>query len=198
MNITALRSSINYGSNAYLLESGGEYALVDPSLSPEEMTLDTSRLKYVIITHTHFDHILFVDRWINETNAELLIGIRDEKGLSDPDINCYRRVLGMDKGFVLPYRTLKQGDTVTLGNESIAVLETPGHTAGSISLVTDDCVIVGDLLFANRAYGRYDVPGGDFRKLMDSIKKVLSLPGEYKLYPGHGPATTVEKLKNNS
>ena len=198
MKISTKRSSYSYGSNAYLLESGGEYALIDPSITPDEADFDLSKLKYVIITHTHFDHIIFVDRWVNETGARLLLGLNDEMGLSDPEINCYKRVLGMDKGFLLPFTTLKEGDNVSLGEEKISVLETPGHTKGSISLVVDGSIFVGDVLFANRAYGRYDLPGGDFRRLMDSIKKILSLPTEYKIYPGHGPETTVDKLKNNN
>ena len=95
---------------------------------------------------------------------------------------------------------LKDGDQIEFGSSKIRVIHTPGHSQGGICLVSDDdkFVITGDSLFAG-SIGRTDLPGGDYEQLMDSLlNKVITLGEDYKVYPGHGPATTIsEEIASN-
>jgi len=93
---------------------------------------------------------------------------------------------------------LKDGDTLKLGDEAIRILHTPGHSPGSISLAGSGYVLTGDALF-NQSIGRTDLPGGDLKILMHSIKdRIFKLDDDTIVYPGHGPETTIgdEKLAN--
>lgn len=95
-------------------------------------------------------------------------------------------------------KTLRQGDSIHFGRCTLAVLHTPGHTPGGISLVGADCVFVGDTLFQS-SIGRTDFPGGNYKALIRSIKeKLATLPDEFIVYAGHGPTTTIGAEKNNN
>ena len=88
-------------------------------------------------------------------------------------------------------RLLKEGDTITVGKLKFKVLHTPGHTIGGISLSGDGVVFTGDTLF-NFSVGRADFPGSDYHQELNSIRsKLMPLPDDTKVYPGHGPATTI-------
>jgi glyoxylase-like metal-dependent hydrolase (beta-lactamase superfamily II) len=195
MNIYLLNPTYALGSNSYVLESSGEYALIDPSVNPDSVHLDFSAFKYVILTHTHFDHMLFIDEWIEKTGAELIVGEKDAEGLINPNISCYMQFLGRNKTYNGKARTVTESDLLPLGCECIKIIETPGHTRGSITLLTDTSLFVGDTVFSKYSYGRCDLPGGDFDVLRRSIDKICSFPDDYTLYPGHGNKITVSELK---
>jgi glyoxylase-like metal-dependent hydrolase (beta-lactamase superfamily II) len=90
---------------------------------------------------------------------------------------------------------IQEGDTVSFGNITLRIFDTPGHTPGGISLYTDQHVFVGDALFAG-SIGRTDFPGGDYDTLISSIReKLFSLPDDAKVYSGHGPVTTIGREK---
>jgi glyoxylase-like metal-dependent hydrolase (beta-lactamase superfamily II) len=93
---------------------------------------------------------------------------------------------------------LEEGDEVRFGNISLKILHTPGHTSGGISLLGEGAIFTGDALF-NMGIGRTDLPGGDFQTLIESIKtKLFTLPEETVVYPGHGPATTIDREKRTN
>ena len=90
-----------------------------------------------------------------------------------------------------PNRYIDEGDIITFGDISLKVLHTPGHSPGGISLVTDKMVFVGDTLFAG-SIGRTDFPGGDYEGLLENVRtKIFTLGDDVRVYPGHGPETTV-------
>jgi len=98
-------------------------------------------------------------------------------------------------GGIVPDRLLKEGDTISVGNISFKVLHTPGHTPGSICLLSQREVFTGDTLFAG-SVGRTDLPGGSVEQLKNSLNnKILNLPDHLIIYPGHGPSTTMEHEK---
>jgi len=164
----------------------GDY---DPSLAAylEEKGLS---VKYIVNTHSHFDHTGGNKKLKDATGAPLLIH-RAEAGML-PRINLLALMFGLkvDKsppadGF------LAEGDEVKFGNISLNVLETPGHSPGSISLYTDNVAFVGDTLFAG-SIGRTDLPGGSYDRLIQSItEKIVPLGDDTVVYSGHGPETTV-------
>ena len=198
MEVRKLTPIEPYGSNCYLLFSSGEYAVIDPSadynavleLYPEI----EGKIKYVLLTHAHFDHILAIDSWADKCES-VIVGQGDELSLSDPYKNCYLGFLGVHDGYFGHYKTTSDKDVIRLGNEDIHVMACPGHTCGGVSYIVGNCVFCGDTAFAGGGYGRCDLPGGDIELLEKSlIRLITELPNEAVFYPGHGASTTLQEL----
>ena len=184
-----------FGSNMYVVSSDNDCIVVDPSLPYSRSYLGDCRVKYVILTHAHFDHMIELDSWISATGAPLLISRGDHSALSDASRNCYRMFTGREGGYYGNAIEISDDDELILGEGSVRIMESPGHTPGSIALLFDTAAIVGDTVFAGGGYGRTDLPGGDPEALVASIRAILDLPGETTLYPGHGEPTTVMDYK---
>ncbi len=148
------------------------------------------RVRYIVNTHAHFDHVGANKAIKAATGAELLIHEADATVLAT--ISRQARSFGMTaEPSPLPDRLLKHGDTIVAGEVSLTVLHTPGHTPGGISLLEQGIVFTGDALFAG-SIGRTDFPGGDLRTLIRSIKtNLMTLPDDTKVFSGHGPASTI-------
>ena len=186
-------------SNCYVITSMGEdgknrAAVIDPSASVKDIlalldSLDAT-LDMIIMTHGHFDHIMSLDELRDATNATAYIHKDDAQMLGDGKKNAYyfffRRPFEQKEADKL----LSDGDTVTLGSESLRVIHLPGHSKGSIALLGDDFIITGDTLFAE-GFGRYDLFGGDPLKLKKSLNSLKDLNPSLTLYAGHGES---EKL----
>ena len=187
------------GSNAFLIVSENEAAIVDPSVSYDQIksALGDAKLKYVLLTHCHFDHILKVSEYVERTGAEVIIGESDKPGLSSPIINCYRGFLGVEDGYFGRATGVGQGDRLTLGELQIKVISTPGHTAGGVCYLTDGALFAGDTVFAGGGYGRCDLPGGDAPTLFASISRICELQDGLAVCSGHGEDTTIEEIKRN-
>ena len=190
-------------TNCYLLEDEetDEAVLIDPgdkSSKIEDYIREKKlKLKYIINTHGHFDHIggnAFFSREGTEVAASSMAAdlMRDGGGSSffgmsiDPSPE--------------PSVILEDEDTVTFGSITLKVLHTPGHTQGCISLYNEESHILfcGDVLFY-RSIGRSDFPGGNHEQLLESIKtRLYKLPGNTKVYTGHGPETSIEDEKLNN
>ncbi len=188
-----------FGSNTYLIVSDGEAALVDPSVTYDEVStaLDGARLKYILLTHCHFDHILKINEWVEKTSAEVLIGDGDRGGLASPITNCYGVFLGVEDGYFGRVTSVFDGDKLTVGSATVKVISTPGHTAGGVSYLARDVLFVGDTVFAGGGYGRCDLPGGDEAILFASIHKLCDLHDNVKVCAGHGEDTAVSEIKMN-
>lgn len=155
------------------------------------------KVKSIVNTHAHFDHV-GANRAIKEaTGAELLLHEDDAAVLAT--VSNQSRSFGMDSvSSPAPDRLLKHGDVITAGEISLKVLHTPGHTPGGISLLEEGMVFTGDSLFAG-SIGRTDFPGGDLTTLIRSIKRhLMILPDNTKVFSGHGPASTIgdERAEN--
>ncbi len=194
LNVICKKSPVGYASNTYIISSEGEYAVIDPSL-PYEKTLISGRGKYIFLTHSHFDHMLEIDKWVEKTGAVVYISEQERNAPSDPTYNCYKLFFGSDKGYFGPVSTMKHGDVFTLGGETLRVISCPGHTEGSVTLYSAPFAFVGDTVFEGGGYGRCDLPGGDYLKLRKSIERLLTLPDDTELLPGHGAPTTVADYK---
>ncbi len=188
-------------NNNYLLidEDSREAALIDCSFYTvfdeikEVLEKYSATLRYILLTHGHFDHIAGIKDGI----AEVVMHKNDLKILSQA--NSYLPMFGISE-IKIPKidKYIDEGDIIRLGNQVIQVLHTPGHTQGGVCYFVDGKLFSGDTIF-REAVGRCDMEGGDFDQLVENIKtKIFTLPSETVIYPGHGDDTTVgwEKLHN--
>jgi hydroxyacylglutathione hydrolase len=189
-------------TNCYVLQSGSTALIVDPGDEPERILRFLTDIGLnpiqIIATHSHFDHVLGVETIQRDLNIPFLIH-RDDLSLLQSMQSRVRQFMGLEVSSPPKVDAfLKDGDTLNLGGETIKVLHTPGHSPGSISLSGQGYVLTGDALF-NQSIGRTDLPGGDLKTLMHSIKeRLFKLDDNTTVYPGHGPETTIgdEKLAN--
>lgn len=169
----------------------GEAVVIDPGFEEEseakmvfsEIAHSRLKVKFIVNTHGHSDHI-GGNRVLKEyCGAPILIHEEDASLLSDPPAD----------------RRLRDGELIEVGNVKLRVVHTPGHSRGSIILLGSDEVFSGDTLFAG-SIGRYDLPGGSLDELVISLKsKLLTLPDRFRVYPGHGPVSTIgEERRSNS
>lgn len=154
---------------------------------------ESAELKEIWLTHSHWDHTADAPELRDHHNVPVLLHSDDEYRLVNPNAYTGGFPLPFDMRGIKADKYIKEGDELILGHQKFRVLQTPGHTEGGVIFVNDEkqTVIVGDTIF-KQSIGRTDLPGGDFLVLMNSIKnKILTLPDDYALYPGHGPRTTV-------
>ena len=189
-----------FGSNCYILASGRSAAVVDPSVKVGEILAFLAdkglELELILLTHGHFDHIESLDRLRDATLAPACIHKDDGEMLADGKKNAYEFFFGHNKKWRPAERLLENGDKLTLGNETVEVISTPGHSKGSICLLGKDLLITGDTLFAN-GYGRYDLHGGNVGKLSESLSSLRELDHDLTIYPGHGNTAKLGDALNN-
>ena len=186
-------------NNNYLLidEQSKEAALVDCSAVDSKINDALSEagaeLKYILLTHGHFDHILFVDEW-RALGAKVCIHERDAEFLGDPAKSLYLQFFARDTRHLPPDILLHDGDKLTLGAEKITVMSTPGHTGGSVCYLFGNSMLSGDTLFFG-SFGRTDLYGSSDDEMKRSLKKLSAIQRNYTVYPGHGGTTTLDREK---
>ena len=179
-------------------EESGIGAVIDPGGIGSEnkiMTLCENngvKIKYILLTHAHFDHMLSLEALRSAISAPLALHRYDADSLSDPNLTYMAQFGGITDGCAAAELLLDDGDTISLGNTTLTVLHTPGHTIGSVCYMADGVIVTGDTLF-HGGIGRCDLYGGDEQAMRQSLKRLAALEGDYKLYPGHGSTTTLER-----
>ena len=184
-------------TNCYLVacENGKEAMIIDPGDEAEvilkrvkELGLD---IILIVLTHGHADHVAALKGVKEATTAEVAIHEADAGSLNSAHLKMLLFIHGRRQGTPGSDRALRDGECIEVGNLNFTVLHTPGHTKGGICLYGEGVLFSGDTLF-NYGIGRADLPGSSPVELMESIHgKLLPLPDEVVVYPGHGPATTI-------
>ena len=153
------------------------------------------KLKYIILTHCHVDHVAGLRKLRHEyPRIPIVINVEDAEGLSDASINMCE-LLGIENNFLNADITVKEGDVLKFGNLEALIIHTPGHTAGSMCILVKDALFSGDTLFKGTR-GRTDLKTGSEREILWSIKdKLLELPEDTIVYPGHGAITIIKDEK---
>ena len=182
-------------ANAYVVfdPEEGHGLVIDPGDRDEEFLTHLKTLPVrewqIFLTHGHADHIAGTE-WLRKALPALVsCSIEDAPMLSDAGLNL-SQWLGLPYAGTAPDRLLKDGDHILIGSISGRCLSLPGHTTGGMALVFSGMVFSGDVLFAG-SVGRSDFPGGNSQELMRSIHDRLLTLGEARVYPGHGPATSL-------
>lgn len=192
------------GANCYVItdEKTKEAAVIDPGIPSDEVNemLAGYDLKYILLTHGHFDHIFGSESLKNlYPDAKLCIHKNDEICLNNRSYN----LIGDDYAGYLPRLSadilLNDGDEIAFAGIRLKVLHTPGHSEGSVCFIDADNKIIfsGDTLFC-LTVGRTDFITGSFEKMMESVKKLSLFDDEYTVYPGHNRSTTIgfERKRN--
>ena len=183
-------------TNCYLVGDENEKvcAVVDPGGSPDRVIAMIERSGLtptaIFLTHGHYDHVRGIPGLLQK--------------YPDLPVYCHDKEIcaaeNTTESFFLPHtgknqRTYSEGDVVQIGSLSFRVLHTPGHSGGSVVLLVEDLMLCGDTLFAG-SMGRCDLPGGDENAMCTSLRRLAALDGNYKVLPGHGQASTLDRERN--
>jgi glyoxylase-like metal-dependent hydrolase (beta-lactamase superfamily II) len=194
-----------FATNGYVVcdREGGSAMAIDAPMDSAAAMIDQvarwqARLELVINTHGHFDHILDNATLIRQTGARLGIHREDERLLTIPQAKFFGLDIDMEPS--RPDFYLAEGETLALGSLEFRLFHCPGHSPGSVVLFepTEKVAFVGDVLFAG-SIGRTDLPGGSMISLLRAIReKLFPLGDEVRVFPGHGPATTIGRERRTN
>lgn len=191
------------GTNCYILASEGKgCAIVDPGAQPEKIAglVEKEGLtpRYILLTHGHYDHIGGVKKLTERfPEARLLIGEKDHEMLLDPEMSFAAHSFHPEDCVIENAETVSDGQELPLDELTVRVMETPGHTKGGVVYLCRDVMLAGDTLFYG-SVGRTDFYGGDYAALLNSLRRLAALDGNYHVYPGHGDPTTLEFERRNN
>ena len=184
------------GTNCYILENekARAAAIIDPGDEAGRILQviedDGVDVKYILLTHGHYDHTTAVPQLHKALpQAEIYIHRADANGAGSQ--------LFPLAGQIPDLKFYDEGDTLALGDMTIQVLHTPGHSKGSVTLKVGDVLFCGDTLFAGSC-GRTDLAGGSYAEIMASLKKLGQLPGDYHVCPGHDVTSTLERERRSN
>lgn len=184
------------GTNCYILEDekARAAAIIDPGDEAGRILQviedDGVDVKYILLTHGHYDHTTAVPQLHKALpQAEIYIHRADANGAGSQLFPLAGQIPGL--------KFYDEGDTLALGDMTIQVLHTPGHSKGSVTLTVGDVLFCGDTLFAGSC-GRTDLAGGSYAEIMASLKKLGQLPGDYHVCPGHDVTSTLERERRSN
>ena len=194
-----------FSANCYLVtdESTDESLLIDPGSYGDRQrdfikSQGVESLKYILLTHGHFDHMIGVERFRNALGGEVVIHQADADKISSAVGSLYSRFERE-----IPFAeatadiTVKDGDSLPFGGGEIEVIHTPGHTKGCVCYKIGDCLFTGDTLFRG-SIGRTDFPDSNQNEMLASLKKLYSIEGDFKVYPGHEGTSTLSYEKQTN
>jgi len=185
-----------FAVNCFLVvcEETKEAIIIDPgaqaNVIEREVKKHEAKVKYIVLTHGHGDHIGAVEELKALYNVPVVASEEEDDMLLNPDYNESSRICDHSISFQADHY-VRDNDVLTFGNKKMVFIMTPGHTKGGMCIHIDDDLFTGDTLF-NRSVGRTDLYGGSHQTLIGSIAfKLLRLDDETKVYPGHGALSTI-------
>lgn len=184
-------------TNCYIVfdEASKEGAVIDPGDNAEDILAQIRKegiiVKYILLTHAHFDHVLAVKAVKEATGATLVLHEADAGMMKKETMTDFRPYI---TNYIEPKVDLyaKDGTQVTFGGMTATYLHTPGHTPGSCVIMLGNCLFTGDTLFRHEC-GRCDLPGGNFDQMLLSLKRLYDLPGDFRVLPGHEEISTLSE-----
>lgn len=182
--------------NCYIIYKGSDALIIDPGDETSKIKNELEMLGVtplaILLTHTHYDHIGALEDMRVDYEIPVYVSPKEQEWLGDPQLNL--SIYGTHEITARPAEfTFKPSEFITIGPFSFKVVETPGHSPGGVSFIFEEgkCVFSGDALFKG-SVGRTDLPGSEPEKLIPAVEeKLLTLPDEYTVYPGHLKSTTV-------
>ena len=190
-------------ANCYILwdDTDKNAIIIDPGDDKEKIIKCIDRegldVKYIILTHTHYDHINAVKEIKEYTGAKVAIHRLDAAGLTDKTVSL-AEYAGYGKVQCRADILLEDGDKLFAGSIEAKIIHTPGHSVGGICVLVNNILFSGDTLF-KQSIGRCDLPDGNMHELVLSIRtKLYILPGDTHVYPGHGLSTTIDAEKESN
>lgn len=188
-------------TNCYFLidEQTNHMAIVDPGFEAQKVIRMAKgfEVDYVLLTHAHFDHISAAGEVLAATGAKLAAHKAALEELIHPSASVSGLFGSRAPDPLTPDVLLEDGDTLSVGSLTVKALYTPGHSRGDCCYVCSDVIFSGDILFQGDV-GRTDLPGGSYPTLLQSLQKLKKLPGDYRVFPGHGPETTLEAERRHN
>ncbi len=197
-----IKTTLGDYTNCYIIqdEQSKETMVIDPGGEPEKviemLELLKSKLKYIYLTHCHGDHTGGVNEIKNQKGGKILIHRFDAKGLEDDSISL-KSYIGMEDIELEPDSRVDHDDLIHIGEIQFKIIHTPGHTKGCSCVYCEKerMVFTGDTLFRG-TWGRTDLPTGSLEEIMESIEtKLMVLPDDTIVYPGHGKSTMIHEEK---
>lgn len=194
------------GTNCFIVmdENTNEAIIIDPGFYADKILAFVDKMKadikYILLTHGHFDHFFAAKGIIQKTNAKLVLHEFDEELLSSGGgfLMFFDKESEVEKNRVTADILVKDGDIIHINDIDLKYIHTPGHTKGSCCILADKSLFSGDTLFYLSA-GRTDFPGGSMTEIVQSFKKkLLPLSDSIKVYPGHGEFTEMGYEKRNN
>ena len=187
-------------SNCYIVTDpdSGESVVIDPGAGDPALleAVRPLRVRYILATHRHFDHVLGVGALKEITGAQVAIHERDACGLTDGR-HSLASMVQESMPAAEPDILLRGGAVLPFANSQIEVLHTPGHTMGSVCFLLDGVLFSGDTLFQSSC-GRLDLPTGSRQDMTASLRRLSELPGETRVLSGHGAESTITAEKKNN
>ncbi len=187
-----------YQTNCYIVAQDDRCVILDPGDEPEKILAFLERhqlqCEAILLTHGHFDHVGAVEAIVEATGCTLWMSESDWSQFPNPVTAYFYPLANCDFTEV---HFCEDGELIRAAGLRFEALSTPGHTWGSMCFACGDALFTGDTLFAG-SMGRTDLPGGDAKVMEASLERLKELEGDFAVYPGHGPATTLERERRTN
>lgn len=182
----------NDDKKGFIIDPGGDYDDILKFIKQENITLE-----FILLTHGHGDHIGAVNNLISDFNIPLYACEKEKSLLNDPIINLSKSIPPFKPIQLVADNWIKDSDIINFYDLKLKIIETPGHTVGSICILVGSTMFTGDTLF-RMSIGRSDLPTGSYDEIINSVKKLYNYDDNIRVLPGHGPETILKFEKENN